>query len=71
MISCVSKKLQKKITAEKIYISSLFKKNLKYAKSLNPDLILILSATINLPLFVLESFGNKTTVYFQARSIKN
>lgn len=44
MISCVSKKLQKKITAEKIYISSLFKKNLKYAKSLNPDLILILSA---------------------------
>jgi len=44
LISCVSKKLDKKSTAEKIYISSLFKKNLSYAKTLAPDLILILSA---------------------------
>lgn len=44
MISCCSIKLNKKAMAEKIYISSLFKKSLKYAKSLNPDLILILSA---------------------------
>lgn len=44
LISCVSKKLDKKSTAEKIYISSLFKKNLTYAKSLKPSGIFILSA---------------------------
>ncbi len=44
LISCVSKKQGSKTTAEKIYISSLFKKSLKYAKSLSPDLILVLSA---------------------------
>lgn len=44
LISCVSKKLDKKSTAEKIYTSSLFKKNLAYAKSLNPSGIFILSA---------------------------
>lgn len=44
LISCVSKKLDKKATAEKIYTSSLFKKNLTYAKSLNPNGIFILSA---------------------------
>ena len=44
MISCVSKKLDKKSTAENLYISSLFKKNLTYAKSLNPSEIYILSA---------------------------
>ena len=44
LISCVSKKLDKKSTAENLYISSLFKKNLTYAKSLNPSEIYILSA---------------------------
>ncbi len=44
LISCVSKKLDRKSTAENIYISSLFKKNLTYAKSLNPNEIYILSA---------------------------
>ncbi len=44
LISCVSKKLNRKTTAEKIYTSSLFKKNLTYAKSLNPNGIFILSA---------------------------
>lgn len=44
LISCVSKKLDRKATAEKIYTSSLFKKNLTYAKSLKPNGIFILSA---------------------------
>jgi len=44
LISCVKKKLNKKATAEKIYTSSLFKKNLIYAKSLKPNEIFILSA---------------------------
>ncbi len=44
LISCVSKKLDRKATAEKIYTSSLFKKNLTYAKSLKPNEIFILSA---------------------------
>ena len=44
LISCVSKKLDKKSTAQNLYISSLFKKNLTYAKSLNPSEIYILSA---------------------------
>lgn len=44
LISCVKKKLNRKATAEKIYTSSLFKKNLIYAKSLKPNEIFILSA---------------------------
>ena len=44
LISCVSKKLDRKSTAENIYTSSLFKKNLTYAKSLKPNQIYILSA---------------------------
>lgn len=44
LISCVSKKLDRKSTAENIYTSSLFKKNLIYAKSLKPNQIYILSA---------------------------
>lgn len=44
LISCVKKKLNRKSTAEKIYTSSLFKKNLTYAKSLKPNEIFILSA---------------------------
>ena len=48
LISCVSKKLDKKSKAEDIYISPLFRYNLKYAHSLNPDKIFILSAKYGL-----------------------
>lgn len=44
LISCASKKLPYKDKAKNLYISSLFKLNLKYAKSINPDKIFILSA---------------------------
>lgn len=48
LISCVSKKLNKKSKAKDLYISPLFKYNLKYAQSLNPDKIFILSAEYGL-----------------------
>jgi len=48
LISCVSKKLHYKSKAQDLYISSLFKKNLQYAKSLNYDKIFILSAKYGL-----------------------
>ena len=44
LISCVSKKLPMKAKAKDLYISTLFKLNYQYAKSLNPDQIYILSA---------------------------
>ncbi|WP_407282111.1 DUF6884 domain-containing protein [Methanolobus sp. WCC1] len=44
LISCVSKKLDHKSKAEDLYISTLFKYNLQYAKSLGADRIFILSA---------------------------
>lgn len=44
LISCVSQKLPRKAPAEAMYISTLFKLNLKYAKQLKPDAIFILSA---------------------------
>ncbi len=48
LISCVSKKLNAKSKAKDLYISPLFKKNLKYATSLNPDETFILSAKYGL-----------------------
>ena len=48
LISCVSKKLSYRAKAKDLYISPLFKYNLKYAKSLNPDRIFILSAKYGL-----------------------
>ena len=48
LISCASKKINKKTKAQDLYISALFQKNLKYAKSLNPDKIFILSAKYGL-----------------------
>jgi len=48
LISCVSKKLNHKAQAKELYISSLFKLNMKYAQSLNPDKIFILSAKYGL-----------------------
>lgn len=48
LISCVSQKLDQKAKVKDLYISSLFKKNLQYARSLNPDQIFILSAKYGL-----------------------
>lgn len=48
LISCVSKKLPYKSKAKELYVSTLFKYNLKYAKSLNPDKIFVLSAKYGL-----------------------
>jgi hypothetical protein len=44
LISCVSKKLSKKARAADLYISTLFKLNLKFAKSFGTNNIFILSA---------------------------
>lgn len=44
LISCVSKKLDRKAKCEELYVNSLFKKILRYAKMINPDRIFILSA---------------------------
>ena len=48
LISCVSKKLPYKTEAKNLYVSPLFKYNLRYALSLNPDKIFILSAKYGL-----------------------
>ncbi len=48
LISCVSKKSSAKTQVEDMYQSPLFKYNLKYAKSLTPDKIFILSAKYGL-----------------------
>lgn len=44
LISCVSSKLPSKAKAKNLYISPLFRYNLKYSKLLNPDKTFILSA---------------------------
>ena len=44
MISCVSKKLSHPANAQDLYVSPLFRLNLKYARKLEPDAIYILSA---------------------------
>lgn len=48
LIGCVKKKRGSRTTAEDLYISPFFKKNLAYAKSLKPELIFILSAKYGL-----------------------
>ncbi len=48
LISCVSKKLEYKAKAENLYISTLFRLSLVYAKKLKPDKIFILSAKYGL-----------------------
>lgn len=48
LISCASKKLQIRAKAREIYVSPLFKLGLRYAQSLNPDSIYILSAKYGL-----------------------
>jgi cytoplasmic iron level regulating protein YaaA (DUF328/UPF0246 family) len=48
LISCVNKKLSSKAKARELYISPLFRLNLAYARTLNPDKIFILSAKYGL-----------------------
>ena len=48
LISCVSKILNKKAKAKDLYVSPLFKFNLRYAQSLKPKNIFILSAKYGL-----------------------
>jgi len=48
LISCVSKKLSHKAKTRDLYISPLFRLGLRYARSLNPDKIFILSAEYGL-----------------------
>ena len=48
LISCVSKKLSHRAKVKDLYISTLFKLNLKYAEKLEPDKIFVLSAKYGL-----------------------
>lgn len=48
LISCASKKLSYKAKAKYLYTSPLFRYNLEYANSFNPDKIFILSAEYGL-----------------------
>lgn len=48
LIACASKKITHTARAEDLYISPLFVGNLRYAKSLAPDAIFILSAKYGL-----------------------
>lgn len=48
LISCVSSKLDHRAKAKDLYVSPLFKYNLKYAYALNSDMIFILSAKYGL-----------------------
>ncbi|MCX7109281.1 MAG: hypothetical protein NTX45_03930 [Proteobacteria bacterium] len=48
LISCVSRKVNYKTKAKDLYKSPLFVGNLKYARSLKPDNIFILSAKYGL-----------------------
>ena len=48
LISCVSQKLPHRAKAKDLYISTLFKLNLRYAEKLNPDGVYILSAKYGL-----------------------
>lgn len=48
LIPCVKKKQNAICKAEELYVSPLFKKNLAYAKSINPYKIFILSAKYGL-----------------------
>ncbi len=48
LISCVGEKLSHKARAEELYISDFFVSSLKYAKSLKPHAIFILSAKYHL-----------------------
>lgn len=48
LISCVSQKQSRKSRVQDLYVSTLFKLNLKYAEKLKPDGIYVLSAKYGL-----------------------
>lgn len=48
LISCVSKKLSNRARAKDLYVSPLFCMNMRFAESMNPDKIFILSAKYGL-----------------------
>ncbi len=48
LLSCASKKSDKKQKAQNLYISDYFKSNLNYAEKLNPDKIFVVSAKYGL-----------------------
>lgn len=48
LISCVSKKVAHRAQAKDLYVSTLFKLNMRYAERLEPDEIFILSAKYGL-----------------------
>jgi len=48
LLSCTSQKLPRRATARELYISPLFKFSLRYAESLKPNSIFILSAKYGL-----------------------
>ena len=71
LISCVSKKLKVRAKAKDIYISPLFKYYLRYAKSLNPDKIFVLSAQYGLLDLEKEIEPyNKTLLKMSSKEIK-
>jgi len=71
LISCVKQKQNRKCKAEDLYISSFFKKNLAYAKSLNPDKIFILSAKYGLlPLTIEIDTYDLTLNNFKTKELK-
>ncbi len=48
LISCAKRKWNHQAKAKDLYVSDLFRKSLKYASSLNPNMIFILSAKYHL-----------------------
>jgi hypothetical protein len=48
LISCVSQKLEQRAKVKDLYVSTLFKLNFRYAISMKPDAIYILSAKYGL-----------------------
>lgn len=71
LITCVKDKQGKKCKAEDLYISPFFKKNLAFAKSLNPEKIFILSAKYGLlPLNKEIDTYDLTLNNFKAKELK-
>ena len=71
LISCARKKLNNKAKAKDLYISALFKFNLRYARSLNPDKTFILSAKYGLLALNREvEFYNKTLNNMSSNEVK-
>ena len=62
LISCASKKLSHKTKAKDIYISPLFKMNLKFAKSFNPDKMFILSAKTRVKWFRINDWSSSNII---------